>query len=402
MSDVPFLPYGRQTIDEDDIAAVVEVLRSDYLTTGPMIPRFEAALAARTGARHAVVVANGTAALHATTFAAEIGPGDEVLVPAVTFVASANCVRYQGGEPVFVDVDPKSGLMDLDHAASLITSKTKAMIPVHLNGAPVDLQAFRALADKHNLLLIEDAAHALGATYQGEPVGNGRYGDMAILSFHPVKHVTTGEGGAILTNDDALAGRLRRFRDHGIERRPEHFLEPNAGPWHYEQVELGHNQRLSAIQCGLGLSQLKHLDDFIARRQALAARYDAAFATFDGITPVRSSGMTSPEGTVCDTSAYHLYAVQIDYAGFGTTRTDVMTALRGMKIGTQVHYIPVPSQPYYRDRGANPADYPGAQRYFAGALSLPLYPTLTDAQADRVVASLRNILKEFKTATVES
>ncbi len=403
MSDLPFLPYGRQTIDDTDIAAVVEVLRSDFLTTGPMVPKFEAALAKRVGARHAVVVANGTAALHAAAFAADIGPGDEVLVPAITFVASANCVRYQGGEPVFVDVDPASGLMDLDHAATLITAKTKALIPVHLNGAPVDLAATRALADAHGLILIEDAAHALGATYDGTPVGDGRFGDMAILSFHPVKHITTGEGGAILTNSDALAERLRRFRDHGIERRPEHFLEADAGPWHYEQVELGHNLRLSAIQCGLGLTQLDRLDGFVRRRQAIAARYDAAFAGVAGITPVRSPRMapttiaasgaavvsradpTASTDGPADTSAYHLYAVLIDYAAHGTTRSAVMTTLRDAGIGTQVHYIPVPAQPYYQRRGADMAHYPGAARYFERVLSLPLYPTLTDADVDRVV-----------------
>ena len=396
MSDLPFLPYGRQTIDDADIAAVVAVLRSDYLTTGPMIPRFEAALAKRVGARHAVVVANGTAALHATAFAADIGPGDEVLVPAITFVASANCVRYQGGEPVFVDVDPVSGLMDLDHAATLITAKTKAVIPVHLNGAPVDLAATRALADAHGLILIEDAAHALGATYDGTPIGDGRFGDMAILSFHPVKHITTGEGGAILTNSDALAERLRRFRDHGIERRPDHFLEADAGPWHYEQIDLGYNLRLSAIQCSLGLTQLDRLDGFVQRRQAIAARYDAAFSGVAGITPVKSPRMADGADTTGqmaattadgpqDTSAYHLYAVLMDYAAHGTTRTAVMTALRAAGIGTQVHYIPVPAQPYYQDRGADMADYPGAARYFERVLSLPLYPTLTDADVDRVV-----------------
>lgn len=400
-AELPFLPYGRQTIDDADIAAVVDVLRSDYLTTGPMIPAFERALAERCGARHAVVVSNGTAALHATMFAADVGPGDEVLVPAITFVASANCVRYQGGEPVFVDVDPATGLMDLDHAARLITPKTKAMVPVHLNGAPVDLRAARALADAHDLILVEDAAHALGATYQGEPVGNGHYGDMAILSFHPVKHVTTGEGGAIVTNSDALAERLRRFRDHGIERRPEHFLQADAGPWHHEQIDLGYNLRLSAIQCALGVTQLGHLDAFVARRQALAARYDAAFSAdpaFEGVTPVRTAGMDraaagDTAGDVRgDTSAYHLYAVQIDFAHYNTTRTAVMQALRARRIGTQVHYMPVPSQPYYRARGNDMADYPGAARYFAGELSLPLYPTLTEAQVDRVVASLRAVL----------
>ncbi|MCO4763249.1 MAG: UDP-4-amino-4,6-dideoxy-N-acetyl-beta-L-altrosamine transaminase [Myxococcales bacterium] len=390
MTDLPFLPYGRQTIDDSDIEAVVGVLRSDYLTTGPMIPAFEEALAERVGAKHAVVVSNGTAALHATAFAAKIGPGDEVLVPAITFVASANCVRYEGGEPVFVDVDPQTGLIDLAHAETLVTPKTKAIIPVHLNGAPVDLTACRAFADRHNLVLIEDAAHALGATFGGEPIGNGRYGDMAILSFHPVKHITTGEGGAILTEDDELAVRLRRFRDHGIERRAEHFTEPDAGPWHYEQIELGYNLRLSAIQCVLGINQLRRLGDFVGKRQALAARYDALLAEVPGVSPVRTAAMDSGH----DTSAYHLYAVQIDFAEFGRTRSEVMAALRAASIGTQVHYIPVPAQPYYKARGHKMADFPGAQRYFDGALSLPLYPTLALTDVDRVVTALKNALAQ--------
>lgn len=390
MSEVPFLPYGRQTIDDEDVAAVVDVLRSAYLTTGPKIAEFEQALAKRCGAADAVVVTNGTAALHATIYAADIGPGDEVLVPAVTFVASANCVRYQGAEPVFVDVDPRTGLMDLEHAKRLITPKTKALIPVHLNGAPVDLVAARALADEHGLWLIEDAAHALGARFQGTSVGDCRYGHMAILSFHPVKHITTGEGGAILTNDAGLAQRLRQFRDHGIERRAAHFQDADAGPWHYEQVSLGYNLRLSAIQCALGLSQLARLDSFLAARRARAAQYDAAFADVEGVTPIKTAAMDAGG----DESAYHIYVVGIDYKRYGTTRAAVMAHLRAAGVGTQVHYIPVPSQPYYRDRGNDMADYPGAACYFSGALSLPLYPSLTEAEVTRVVGALKAALDE--------
>jgi UDP-4-amino-4,6-dideoxy-N-acetyl-beta-L-altrosamine transaminase len=381
-----FLPYGRQSIDDSDVQAVLDTLRSDYLTTGPRVPAFEAALCEVANAKHAVAVSNGTAALHAACFAADIGPGDDVVVPAITFVASANCARYQGAEVVFADVDPNSGLMTADTLQAAITPKTKAVVPVHLNGMPVDLPGVHRIARQSGARVIEDAAHALGASLHGAPIGNGAHGDLAIYSFHPVKHITTGEGGAIVTNDDHLAARLRMFRDHGIARTDDSFQSPSPGPWYYEQQELGHNLRLSAIHCALGTSQISRLGTFIARRRAIAARYDALFTAVDHVQPV-SGG---PEGA---RSAYHLYPVLIDFESAGKSRAEVMAALRERRIGTQVHYIPVPSQPYYAQRdGWTMEQFPGAAAYYARVLSLPMYPTLEDPDIDRVVDAVRTVL----------
>lgn len=383
------LPYGRQWIDEDDIAAVVEALRADYLTTGPTVGRFEAALAQVVGAAHAVAVCNGTAALHAACAVAGLGPGDEVLVPALTFLASANCARYVGAEPVFVDVDKRSGLIDVEHAASLVGPKTRAIIPVHLNGRPADLPAIRALADKHDLTVIEDAAHALGArtrdTRGDTRIGDCRDSDMAIFSFHPVKHVTTGEGGAITTAKPELAAALEVFRSHGMVRDPDLLRHPSPGPWYYEQHTLGYNYRITDLQCALGISQLAKLERFVARRRALAARYDQLLAALEWVEPVAI-------GTPDSVSAYHLYAVHIDFQALDRPRAQVVAALRELGILTQVHYIPVPAQPYYTDRGADPSRYPGALAYYASVLSLPMFPAMRDADVDRVVEALTQVL----------
>jgi UDP-4-amino-4,6-dideoxy-N-acetyl-beta-L-altrosamine transaminase len=379
------LPYGRQWIDEDDIAAVVEALRGAYLTTGPTVARFETELARAVGARHAVAVCNGTAALHAACAVAGLGPGDEVLVPALTFLASANCARYVGAEPVFVDVDPRSGLIDVDHAARLVGPNTRAIIPVHLNGRPVDLPAIRALADAHDLCVIEDAAHALGARTRDTRIGDCRYSDMAIFSFHPVKHVTTGEGGAITTNEPELQAALEVFRSHGMVRDPAQLQHPSPGPWYYEQHTLGYNYRITDLQCALGLSQLTKLERFVARRRALAARYHVLLENIEGVEPVAI-------GTPDTLSAYHLYAVHIDFETLGRARAQVVAALRELGILTQVHYIPVPAQPYYVDRGADPSRYPGALAYYEGILSLPLYPAMRDEDVDRVVEALSQVL----------
>ncbi|PRQ08739.1 UDP-4-amino-4,6-dideoxy-N-acetyl-beta-L-altrosamine transaminase [Enhygromyxa salina] len=379
------LPYGRQWIDEDDIAAVVAALRSDYLTTGPTVARFEAALCDALGADHAVAVCNGTAALHAACAVAGLGPGDEVLVPALTFLATANCARYVGAEPVFVDVDPRSGLIDVEHAARMVGPQTRAIIPVHLNGRPVDLPAVRALADQHDLIVIEDAAHALGARAGDTRIGDCRYSDMAIFSFHPVKHVTTGEGGAITTAKPKLAAALEVFRSHGMVRDPEQLRGASPGPWYYEQHTLGYNYRLTDLQCALGLSQLTKLDRFLARRRALAARYDQLLATLAGVEPAAI-------GTADTLSAYHLYAVHVDFQASDRTRAQVVAGLRELGVLTQVHYIPVPTQPYYVDRGADPLAYPGATAYYESILSLPLFPAMRDEDVDRVVAALAQVL----------
>lgn len=379
------LPYGRQWIDDDDIAAVVDALRGAYLTTGPTVGQFEAALAQFVGARHAVAVCNGTAALHAACAVAGLGPGDEVLVPAITFLASANCARYVGAEPVFVDVDPRSGLIDVAHAATQITTSTKAIIPVHLNGHTADLAGVRKLADAHGLIVIEDAAHALGAHYRDTRIGDCRHSDMATLSFHPVKHITSGEGGAITTNKPELAAALEVFRCHGMVRDASQLRHPSPGPWYYEQQTLGYNYRITDVQCALGLSQMRKLAGFLARRRELVARYDRLFEAVAGVEPAASGGVDT-------LGAYHLYAVHIDFAGAGLTRAAVMAGLRERGVLTQVHYIPVPAQPYYVDRGADVRRFPGALAYYEGILSLPLYPAMHDEDVDRVVETLTRVL----------
>lgn len=382
MSPAPFLPYGRQTIEDDDVAAVVEVLRSPHLTTGPAVERFEAALAGATGAEWAVAVSSGTAALHAACFALGVGPGDEVIVPALTFVATANCARFLGAEPVFADVDPETGLMDLDSAASKLSPRTKLIIPVHLTGASVDVPALRAALGPRDVHVLEDATHAIGGRRGEDSVGACADGaTLAAFSFHPVKHVTTAEGGAVTGRDPALRDRMRLFRSHGLERDPERLDHPAPGPWYYEQQLLGHNLRLSDLQAALGVSQLGKLARFVERRRALAARYDARF---EGHTRVRPVAV----GRAREQSAYHLYSVLLDLPGGLPERAALMRRLHAAGVGTQVHYIPLSHHPYYRARGHRPEDYPGAEAYYARTLSLPLYPTLTEAEVDRVADTL--------------
>jgi UDP-4-amino-4,6-dideoxy-N-acetyl-beta-L-altrosamine transaminase len=381
-----FLPYARQLVEDDDIRAVVEVLRSDFLTTGPRVAAFETALADSVEAEWAVAVGSGTAALHAACFAAGVQEGDEVIVPAITFVATANCVRYLGGEPVFADVDPDTGLVVPESVADRAGPATRAIMAVHLAGACADMQALSPIAKGAGAVLIEDAAHALGGSYGGRRVGSGADGSsLSIFSFHPVKHITTGEGGAITGNDGDLRRTLRLFRDHGIERTPRRFREQSPGPWYYEQQILGHNLRLTDIQAALGLSQLAKLTRFVERRRALAARYDRLLADLPAVTPV--VGDATRAGC-----AYHLYPVLIDFGALETTRAAVMRRLRERGIGTQVHYIPLPMQPYYRDRGSDPAAFPGALRYYERTLSLPLFPAMRDEDVDRVVDGLGVVL----------
>lgn len=371
-----FLPYGRQTIEDDDVEAVVRALRSDFLTTGPEVARFESMVAEAVGAKWAVAVSNGTAALHTACFAAGVGEGDRVVVPAVTFLATANCARYLGAEPMFCDVDPDSGLMSARALERLLDERPKAILPVHLNGRAADLEAIGRLASDAGAVVIEDAAHALGAGGIGS-------GELAIFSFHPVKHVTCGEGGAITGNDPDLEDRARSFRNHMMERREDRLTNPSPGPWYYEASEVGFNYRLTDIQAALGCSQMGKLGRFVDRRRALAARYDEALRDIDGVEPV-------PAGSE---SAYHLYAVLIDFDRFGVTRAELMTGLRDDGIGTQVHYIPLPMQPYYAKRGWRYEDFPGARRYYERVLSLPLFPAMADDDVDRVVDSLSKRLE---------
>ena len=387
----PFLPYGRQSITDADIAAVVAVLKSDFLTQGPQVERFEADLAAAVGARHAIAFSHGTAALFGTTYAAGLGVGDEVITSPITFAASANCAAYVGATPIFADVEPVAATLDPAAFERAITARTKAVIPVHFSGQPVQLAEIHAIAQRRGLTVIEDAAHALGASYAGQPIGSGQFSDMTIWSFHPVKHITTGEGGAVTTNSDALADRLRRFRNHGIERDAARFVQPNPGPWYHEMQELGHNFRLTDMQAALGSSQLSRLGTFVQRRREIVRLYDELLAPIAGVTPL---------GRLADgQSSFHLYVVLIDFAGLGISRSDVMHDLRNQQVGTQVHYIPCYRHPYHaqlglqtRAGGWRPQDFPNAEAYYDRALSLPMYPALTDADVQRVVQALHTVL----------
>lgn len=388
------LPYGRQLIDEADIDAVVSTLRGDWLTQGPKVAAFEDRLAELTGSKHAVAVANGTAALHLACLAAGVGPGDTGVTSTITFVASANCIRYAGGRPLLCDVDPETALLDLAslraRVAALAAQGTppKVIVPVDMTGAVPDLRAVREIADSVGALVIEDAAHALGATYGGGRyrAGGGAHAQMATLSFHPVKHITTGEGGAVLTNDDALHRELLDRRTHGITKDPSR-LRRNDGPWYHEQQSLGFNYRISDLQCALGLSQLEKLPRFVERRRELAALYDRELGRLsEHVSPLRV-----PEGC---SSAYHLYVVRIRAAeglplsATAERRLSVYTKLREANIHPQVHYIPVHTQPDFVDHGLGEGDFPGAERYYAGALSLPLFPAMTDDDVLRVVEAL--------------
>lgn len=390
-TSLPFLSYGRQSIDQADIDAVTAVLRSDFLTQGPEVERFETSLAQACGAKHAIAYSHGTAALFGACWAAGVQAGDEVITSAITFAASANCAAYLGAQPVFVDVLADTCTLDPALVAQAITAKTKAIIPVDFTGHPADLAEIYALAKQHGLVVIQDAAHSLGASYLGEPVGCGRYSDMTMLSFHPVKHITTGEGGAVLTNDDRLAARLRLFRNHGIERDPQRFVtQPSPGPWFHEMQELGHNFRLTDLQAALGRSQMTRLGEFVKRRQEIALLYDHLLAQVAGVEPL---------GRKADReSSFHLYAVRVDYAGLGIDRAEVMNRLRDLAIGTQVHYIPVYRHPYHQrtlqaaGQRWEPEHFPNAEGFYAQALSLPMYPGLSDADVTRVVVSLAQVL----------
>ncbi len=383
-----FLPYGRQSIDDSDIAAVVEALRSDFLTTGPMVDRFETELAKAVGAKEAIVVANGTAALHVAVLSQNLGPKDVVVVPAITFAASANCVAYCGAEVVFADVDPLTGLITddtFDAAVAAIPEgyRFAGVIPVHYAGRPIDLSHIRSVCEAHNAFVIEDACHAIGTVGAQGAIGSCGASDMACFSFHPVKTLTTGEGGAITTNDADLARRLRRLRSHGIERDPARFENGDRGPWVYEMQALGFNYRLPDLNCALGVSQLKRLPHFAARRKALVAAYQAA---------LEATNIPVAWPACSDDSVFHLFAVSIDFAALGTTREAVMAGLKARGIGTQVHYIPVPNMPYWQKQALVQANYPYADQFYARELSLPLYADMEDNDPARVIAALAEVL----------
>ncbi len=374
------LPYGHQWLDDEDIAAVVEVLRSDWLTTGPKVDEFERAFAETVGAKEAVAVSSGTAALHAAMYAIGIGPGDEVIVPAMTFAASANCVVFQGGVPVFADVDPDTLLLDPAQAEAKITPRTKAIIAVDYAGQPCDYDALRAIANRYGLMLVADACHALGGTYKGRPVGS--LADLTVFSFHPVKHITTGEGGMITTDDPQLARRMRTFRNHGITS--DHRQREQQGSWFYEMVDLGYNYRLTDIQCALGLSQLRKLPAWVRRRQEISRQYDAAFAAMPAVQPPRVREESA--------HAYHLYVVRFDLTKFKVTRAEIFSALRAEGIGVNVHYIPVHLHPFYRERfGTKPGLCPVAEAAYERIVTLPIFPRMSDDDVDDVIAAIHKI-----------
>jgi len=365
------IPYGRQSIDEDDIQAVVDVLHSDYLTTGPFVTEFENAMCKYTGAKYAVAIANGTASLHAACFAAGIAECDEVITTPITFAASANCVLYCGGTPVFADINPVTYNIDPKDIRRKITNKTKAIIPVHFTGQPCEMEEIHAIAKEYGLIVIEDAAHALGADYKGKKIGS--VSDMTTFSFHPVKHITTGEGGMITTNDKELYERLILFRSHGITRNEE-LMTKTDGDWYYEQLALGFNYRITDIQCALGISQLKKLDRFVARRRALVKRYNEAFANVEGIIcPQQADG--------CNNS-WHLYVVQVG------NRKDVYDKLQEAGIHVNVHYIPVYKHPYYQKHGYADVCCKNAEELYANMISLPLYPELTEEEQDYIIKNI--------------
>lgn len=379
-----YLPYGRQSVDAADIQAVVDVLRSDWLTTGPKVAEFEEAFAARVGAAYAVSFSSGTAALHGAAFAAGLKAGDEAITTPLTFAATANCVLYQGATPVFADVCGDTLNLDPEQVAARISSKTRAILPVDYAGHPSDLAPILDLARKQGLIVIEDACHALGADFRGERVGS--IADMTVFSFHPVKHITTGEGGMVTTNNAQFAETLWRFRNHGISS--EARQRQSAGQWHYEMVLLGFNYRLPDIACALGLQQLKRLETNLTRRREIAARYSAAFREMPAVIPPAVRAETNP--------AWHLYAIRLQTEKLTADRAEIFRALRGENIGVNVHYIPVHLHPYYRDRfGFRGGEFPVAEDAYARLISLPMFHAMTDQDVEDVIAAMAKVLSTY-------
>ena len=378
------LPYGRQSIDESDIQAVVEALRSDWLTTGPKVAEFEEALASWVGAKYAVSFSSGTAALHAAAFAAGLQAGDEAITSPLTFAATANCVLYQGATPVFADVAEDTLNLDPELAAARITARTKAILPVDYAGHPADLDSILQLAGRHGLIVIEDACHALGAEYRGRHVGSVAH--MTAFSFHPVKHLTTGEGGMVTTDNPVFAETLCRFRNHGISSDARR--RQSAGQWHYEMVLLGFNYRLSDIACALGLQQMKRLEANLARRRQIAARYNSEFRNMPGVLPPQTREHVNP--------AWHLYPIRLDLTMLSVGRGAIFRALRAENIGVNVHYIPVHRHPYYRDRfGYQGGEYPVAEAAYERLISLPMFHGMGDSDVDDVVRAVCKVVSHF-------
>lgn len=384
------IPYGRQDITQADIDAVVEVLRSDFLTQGPMVPRFEQSVAGHVGARHALAVNSATSALHIACLALGLGQGDWLWTSPITFVASANCALYCGAQVDFVDIDPRTYNMSAEAlAAKLEVAEREGRLPkivvaVHLCGQPCDMQAIAELAQRYGFKVIEDASHAIGGKYRGEFIGNCRYSDITVFSFHPVKIITTAEGGMALTNDAALAESMALLRSHGITRDPQQMTHAADGPWYYQQIGLGFNYRMTELQAALGVSQMERLDQYVARRHRLAERYDRLLAGLPVVTPWQH-----PDSY----SGLHLYVVRLQLDALRTTHAQVFAALREQGIGVNLHYIPVHTQPYYQRMGFRAGDFPQAERYYAEAISLPMFQTMTEEQQDAVVMALKKALQ---------
>lgn len=382
------IPYGRQNISEDDIQAVVDVLRSDFLTQGPAVPAFEKAVAEYCGATYAVATNSATSALHIACLTLGVGKGDVVWTSPITFVASANCALYCGADVDFVDIDPCTYNLSTERLAEKLAQAEKSgylpkvVIPVHLAGQPCDMEGIHALSKQYGFKIIEDASHAIGGKYKNEPIGSCRYSDITVFSFHPVKIITTGEGGMALTNDLQLAKRMNLLRSHGITREADEMTHAPHGPWYYQQIELGYNYRMTDIQAALGLSQMQRLGEFVARRHELAKRYDQLLADLPVVPPWQH-----PDSY----SGLHLYVVRLKLDQIRNTQREVFEALRAVGIGVNLHYIPVYLQPYYSDLGFKAGHCAEAEKYYAEAISLPMYPTMTEADHDSVVEVLGKV-----------
>ncbi|URM33477.1 UDP-4-amino-4,6-dideoxy-N-acetyl-beta-L-altrosamine transaminase [Cytobacillus firmus] len=377
-----YLSYGQQWIDSDDIQSVIDTLTSPFITQGPRIEEFEKKVAQYSGAKYAVAFANGTAALHGACFAAGIGNGDEVITTPITFAASSNCVLYCGGRPVFADIDEETYNIDPSKIEDVITEKTKAIIPVDFTGQPVEMEAIRRIADKHDLVIIEDAAHSIGATFKGRRVGT--LADMTMFSFHPVKHITTAEGGMIVTDSEEYAEKLRLFRSHGITNQN---LTKDEGPWYYEMAELGYNYRMTDLQAALGVAQLKKLDHFIANRRQIVDRYNQAFASLPGVR--------TPFQHVQTQSSWHLYMLSLNLEQLNVGRREIFEALRAENIGVHVHYIPVYLHPYYQKLGYEKGLCPAAEKWYESALTLPLYPKMSDEDIKSVIKGVEKVIGHY-------
>ena len=375
------VPYATQWIDEADINAVAAALRSPGLTQGPKIKEFEEKVAAYCGAKYGVALNSGTSALHAACFAAGISAGDEVITAPITFVASANCILYCGGQPVFADVEPETVNILPEKIAASINSKTKAIIPVHFAGNPVDLKEISRLAKAKGLMVIEDAAHALGAEYEGKKIGSGVYSDLTCLSYHAVKHITTGEGGMVLTNNKSFYERLMMFRTHGITREKSVLTKPDEGDWYYEMHHLGFNYRLTDFQAALGIKQLEKLDKFVKRRQEIVIQYERALAGLAGVKTIKVKPGRA--------SSWHIYPVVVS-----DKRKEIFEQLRSKGIGVNVHYLPVYLQPYYRQLGYQPGLCPNAEAYYHGAITLPLFPKMSDEDVTYVIDTFKQVISE--------